>query len=153
MCYKRGECVMQLSKCKVCGGSIKRVANKYIKCNYCGQIYGMNANIIPEEEIYQEAEKLQSLSTVESNRDAIELFGAIPDFKNSNAKTGECFNNIADIEIREEERRLADERAKEIAERERVENEKTKGSAEAKSHYYCHCCCNRSYLDHNNECW
>lgn len=115
---------MRIEKCKICGGTVGALGNKYIKCDYCGQIYSLDGVGLTQDEIYADAVELQNKGTIVENEQARLLFDGIPDYRDSNSKILNSYFNIERIKVEEEEKRLKELRKAEIdAERQR-ENEK-----------------------------
>ncbi len=62
------------SCCECCGGNLKMLGNRYIKCEYCGQVYSVTedggSSVINVEDVYQDALKLKKTSNRENMKEA-----------------------------------------------------------------------------------
>lgn len=106
------------SCCECCGGSLKRLGNRYIKCEYCGQVYSVAKNddvsTIDVEDVYQDALKLCKTGVEENIKEAANLFKELGAYKDSDEQAAICLGRVREIAIEEEEKRLSQLREEEL---------------------------------------
>ncbi len=115
-----------MRNCDVCGGSIKFVNGRIAKCEYCGRLFQVNGEYLSEvnmESLYKEATGLFNQGTEDDVLNAIEIFDALGAYKDSSNKVYEGKNRISKARADEADRKLEEQRQRELAEIERKKRE------------------------------
>lgn len=117
----------EMCSCIACGGTIRYVDSRIAKCDYCGKMFLISGENLSEanlEDIYREA---VNLATRNGDNDAvttaIDIFEALGTYKDSSKKAYECKNAIEREKIAEADRKLEQQRKKELAEIEQKKKE------------------------------
>ena len=106
--------MIQIVKCKVCGGTVDTLGGNYIKCDYCGQVYSLSGEYMSAEDVYNDAIAMQKKDTILDNENARMLLEGISGYKDSDEKALNSYSNIENIKIAAEEKRLKEERKLEL---------------------------------------
>lgn len=103
--------------CNMCSGTMSSIYGGYLKCDYCGRICSVNGDKIVDvskDDLYRKAVAMMEENSETMLNNAVEVFDALGAYKDSGEMIYRCTNKISDLRIAFEDKKLEEQRQREL---------------------------------------